>query len=119
MYGESFSRYVFSLNIQRVFLSAVIKSLLPVAFMAMVGLLSLLLTPDKVLTRLSMNVSTLLGAVMFHINLTSSIPPVGYLTLADRVMITTYAGLLAVWVSSFCVAPTIRTRPSRYTAPAG
>jgi len=100
VYRESFSRFVFNLNIQRVFLSAVIKSLLPVGFMILVGLLSLLLTPDKVLARLSMNVSTLLGAVMFHINLTSSIPPVGYLTLADRVMITTYAGLFAVLVSS-------------------
>lgn len=90
VYGEQYSRFVFGLRIQRVTLNAVIKSFLPIACMVLVAFLSLLMAPDKVTTRLSMNISTILGAVMFHVNLTSSIPPVGYLTLADRVMIATY-----------------------------
>jgi hypothetical protein len=33
---------------------------------------------------------------MFHVNLTSSIPPVGYLTFADKFMIITYIVLMAI-----------------------
>jgi len=64
-----------------VILNAVIKSFLPIACMVLVGFLSLLLAPDKVTTRLSLNISTLLGAVMFHVNLTASIPRSGILLL--------------------------------------
>lgn len=103
VYGEAYSRFVFGLRIQRVTLNAVIKSFLPIACMLLVGFLSLLLTPDKVTTRLSLNISTLLGAVMFHVNLTSSIPPVGYLTLADRVMIATYVILALVLLSGVLI----------------
>ncbi len=103
IYGETYSRFVFGLRIQRVILNAVIKSFLPIACMLLVGFLSLLLTPDKVTTRLSLNISTLLGAVMFHVNLTSSIPPVGYLTLADRVMIATYVILALILLSGVLI----------------
>lgn len=103
IYGETYSRFVFGLRIQRVTLNAVIKSFLPIACMLLVGLLSLLLTPDKVTTRLSLEISTLLGAVMFHVNLTSSIPPVGYLTLADRVMIITYIILALILLSGVII----------------
>jgi hypothetical protein len=99
IYGETYSRFVFGLRIQRVVLNAVIKSFLPIACMILVGFLSLLLAPDKVTTRLSLNISTLLGAVMFHVNLTASIPPVGYLTLADRIMIVTYVVLVLILFS--------------------
>jgi hypothetical protein len=99
IYGETYSRFVFGLRIQRVILNAVIKSFLPIACMVLVGFLSLLLAPDKVTTRLSLNISTLLGAVMFHVNLTASIPPVGYLTLADRIMIVTYVVLVVILFS--------------------
>lgn len=103
VYGESFSRFAFGLRIQRVFLNAVIKSFLPIACMVLVGFLSLLLAPDKVTTRLTLNISTLLGAVMFHVNLTNSIPPVGYLTLADRVMIATYVNLFLILLSGVAI----------------
>jgi len=103
IYGETYSRFVFGLRIQRVILNAVIKSFLPIACMILVGFLSLLLTPDKVTTRLSLNISTLLGAVMFHVNLTTSIPPVGYLTLADRVMIVTYIVLVLILLSGVAI----------------
>jgi len=98
-YDETFSRFVFKVNISRVGLTSVLKSFLPVFFMVFVALLSLLLKADKVTTRLTLNISTLLAAVMFHLNLTSSIPPVGYLTFADKFMISTYLILIVVLVS--------------------
>jgi len=36
---------------------------------------------------------------MFHLNSTSSIPPVGYLTFTDKFMITTYVILVTVLFS--------------------
>lgn len=98
-YDETFSRFIFSINIKRVVLASVIKSFLPVFFMVFVGLLSLLLKADKVSMRLSLNISTLLAAVFFHLNLSSQIPPVGYLTFADKFMITTYVILISILFS--------------------
>ena len=98
-YDETYSRYIFSIYINRVPLTSAIKSFLPVFFMVFVALLSLLLKADKVTTRLTLNISTLLAAVMFHVNLTSSIPPVGYLTFADKFMISTYMILISVLFS--------------------
>jgi hypothetical protein len=98
-YNETYSRYSFGIQIGRVGLTSVIKSFLPVFFMVLVALLSLLLAADKVTTRLTLNISTLLAAVMFHLNLTSSIPPTGYLTFADKFMIITYVIMLVVLFS--------------------
>jgi hypothetical protein len=98
-YNETFSRYSFSFEIKRVALTSIIKSFLPVLFMVLIGLLSLFIMADKVTTRLGLNISTLLAAVMFHVNLTSSIPPVGYLTFADKFMLATYIILMVVLAS--------------------
>jgi hypothetical protein len=99
VYDETYSRFIFRINISRVALTSIFKSLLPVFFMVFVSLLTLLLTSDKVTMRLSLNISTLLASVMFHLNLTSSIPPVGYLTFADKFMISTYLILVSVLFS--------------------
>ncbi len=98
-YDEDYSRYVFSLNISRSIVTSLLKSLLPVFFMVFIGMLSLLLAADKVTMRLSLNISTLLAAVMFHLNLTSQIPPVGYMTFADKFMIGTYVILMMILAS--------------------
>lgn|SRR3989338_1185554 len=98
-YNQTFSRYIYSIEIGRVPLTSMLKSFLPVFFMVFVALLSLLLRADKVTTRLTLNISTLLAAVMFHVNLTSTIPPVGYLTFADKFMIATYLILIMVLFS--------------------
>ena len=34
--------------------------------------------------------SSLVASVMFHVSLTNQIPPVGYLTIADKFMMLTY-----------------------------
>ncbi|MDP3063215.1 MAG: hypothetical protein Q8O40_08415 [Chloroflexota bacterium] len=92
--GGTFSRYVFSITIQRATLSAILKALLPALFIVSVGFLGLILGPDKLLPRLTINTGALTAAVLFHLNLTSSIPPVGYLTYADKFMIINYVALL-------------------------
>ena len=100
-YNEDYSRYTFAVNIRRIFLASVMKTFLPVLFIVIVGLLALLIEErDKLWTRIGINTSALLAAVMFHLNVTSSIPPVGYLTFADKFMLITYVVLVLSLLST-------------------
>ncbi|MBS3124020.1 hypothetical protein J4437_05300, partial [Candidatus Woesearchaeota archaeon] len=94
VYGESYSQYVFSLYISRLPLSSFFKTFLPIFFIVLLVLFSFILDPDKITTRLGMNGSSLVAAVMFHVSISNQLPPVGYLTFADKVMILTYFVLL-------------------------
>lgn len=89
-----YSRYKFEVVIERGALSSVLKSIMPALFIVLGGFLSLLLGPDKALHRLGINTGSVIGGIMFHVNLTSQLPPVGYLTLADKFMIVNYIGLV-------------------------
>jgi len=93
IYGTTFSAYQFTLHIQRPVTAALLKSFLPAITIVLAGLLALLLTPDKIIPRLTITTGSLTGAVLFHLNMTSSIPPVGYVTFADRFMIVNYVVL--------------------------
>jgi hypothetical protein len=95
-----FSKYVFSIQIQRSDLAAVLKTILPALIIVIVGLLSLMLSPDKIIPRLTLNTGAFTGAVLFHLNMTSSLPPLGYLTLGDRFMIFNYLALSLTLVST-------------------
>jgi hypothetical protein len=96
----TFSKYVFSIQIQRSDLAAVLKTILPALIIVIVGLLSLMLSPDKIIPRLTLNTGAFTGAVLFHLNMTSSLPPLGYLTLGDRFMIFNYLALSLTLVST-------------------
>ena len=45
---------------------------------------------DEISERLALVSSTLVGAILYHLTLTSSIPPIGYMTFADKFMYTNY-----------------------------
>ncbi len=91
VYDETYSQYVFQLGIGRVILASSLKTFLPVAVFLIVTLVSLLIGVEKADARITMNTAILIAAVMFHLSIQASLPPVGYLTLADKVMIATYA----------------------------
>ena len=98
VYDETYSQYVFNINIARIKLNAFMKTFMPVFFILLVVLFSFVLDPDKITTRLGMAGSSLVASVMFHISISNQIPPVGYLTFADKFMVLTYAILLATFV---------------------
>jgi hypothetical protein len=95
VYDESYSQYVFSVDISRIAISSFMKTFLPVFFILVVVVFSFVLDPDKVITRITVNGSSLIAAVLFHVAIGNQIPPVGYLTFADKFMILTYLILLA------------------------
>ena len=92
-FHAAYSRYTFSTIITRPPLAALFKVMLPATFLVGVGFLALLLGPDRVMQRLTVSTSALLGAVLFHLNRNASIPPIGYLTFADRFMVVNYVAL--------------------------
>lgn len=91
-YGTAFSRYVFSIEIHRSTTAAILKTLLPALTIMVVGLLSLVLSPDKIVPRLTLNTGSLTGAVLFHLNMTSSLPSTAYLTFGTASCCSTMWG---------------------------
>jgi hypothetical protein len=100
IFDETYSRYEFFITIRRGVLEAVLKALLPAIFIVVGGFLGFLLGPDKTLQRLTINTGALTGAILFHVNLTSQVPPVGALTYADKFMIINYVGLVGALLST-------------------
>jgi hypothetical protein len=99
-YDTTFSRYIFRIQIHRSPLAAILKTVLPALIIVIVGLLSLVLSPDKIIPRLTLNTGAFTSAVLFHLNMTSSLPPLSYLTLGDRFMILNYVALTMSLVST-------------------
>ncbi|MEM2975967.1 MAG: hypothetical protein QW821_06080, partial [Candidatus Bathyarchaeia archaeon] len=90
-YGEeTYSRFVFSVTLKRPVVSSFIKSVLPIAVITTISLLAFFISPQNFAQRIGLGVTTLLSATAFHLSLLSGIPPVGYLTLADRMMLSIY-----------------------------
>jgi len=98
VYDEIYSQYLFTIPISRIALNSFMKTFLPVFFILLVVLFSFILDPDKITTRLGMAGSGLVASVMFHISISNQIPPVGYLTFADKFMVLTYAILLSTFI---------------------
>ncbi len=91
-YGdEAYSRFVFSLYLKRPGLSSFVKSVLPILIITTISLLTFFISPQNFGQRIGLAVSTLMSASALHLSLISGLPPIGYLTLADRMMISVYA----------------------------
>lgn len=100
LFQQTYSHYVASVEIRRPLLAALVKGLMPAIIMTLCGLMSLLMGADKFNQRLSLATSSLLGTVIYHLTITSAIPPVAYLTFADRFMIGNYSCLLLTVATS-------------------
>jgi hypothetical protein len=89
--GTSYSRFIFDITLKRPILSSFIKSILPIAVITTISLLAFFVSPQNFSQRIGLGVTTLLSASAFHLSLLSGIPPTGYLTLADRMMLSIYS----------------------------
>jgi hypothetical protein len=88
--GTYYTRYVYSIVIGHPIFSSFMNSLFAAAVIVLVGLLSFIMSHDAAGERLALTSSTLVAAILYHISLNSAIPPVGYLTYADKFMIANY-----------------------------
>lgn len=94
IYDEPFSRYTFSIMIERPALFGWLKALLPATVIMISGLLAYLFSYDSAGNSIAVVTAALAGSVLFNINLTSSLPATGHLTTADLFMIVNYIALV-------------------------
>lgn len=95
IYTSPYSRLIFSVAIYHPWFSSFMKGLFAAVVIIMVGMLSFLMKYDEIGERLALTSSTLVGAILYHLTLTASIPPVGYMTFADKFMLANYVILFA------------------------
>ena len=95
IYDSPYSRLIFSVAIYHPWFSSFMKGLFAAVVIIMVGMLSFLMKYDEIGERLALTSSTLVGAILYHLTLTASIPPVGYMTFADKFMLANYVILFA------------------------
>jgi len=95
IYTSPYSRLVFSVAIYHPWFSSFMKGLFAAVVIIMVGMLSFLMKYDQSGECLTLTSSTLVGAVLYHLTLTAFIPPVGYITFADKFMLANYVILFA------------------------
>ncbi len=110
IYGETYSQYVFTMDISRLPVNSFIKTILPVLFIVIVILSSFVLDTDKINTRLTMAGSSLVASVMFHVSINNQIPPVGYLTFGDKFMILTYIILVVSFLTNIILIELIERK---------
>lgn len=97
VYNETYSQYIFSFTLSRDPRSS-IAIFIPVFFLAFITLIAMLMYGESstvLENRVLLTASTLVAAILFQFSLNNSLPPHGYLTFADKVMIATY-GLMVV-----------------------
>jgi hypothetical protein len=107
VFHQTYSSYRFSIHIARPFLAGFLKGILPALIIICCNFLALFMKIDHVSQRLGVSTSTLIAAEVFHLNLTSSLPPLGYTTYADMFMLINYiflfTVLIEVVVTTYCI----------------
>lgn len=98
VFNRTFSSYKFSMYIERPWLAGILKGILPALIVVSCSFLALFMKIEHSSQRLGIATSTLITAAVFHLNLTASLPPLGYITYADMFMLINYLGLLAVLI---------------------
>lgn len=97
----NYIRYLFSVTVYKPWLSSFFTNIFPVLVIMLVGLLSFLMRAESATERLALTSSTLVALILFHLNLNASIPPLNYLTYADKFMLVNYlAAALSIGISA-------------------
>jgi hypothetical protein len=103
VYGETFSKYVFTIGLEREAVSSLLKIFAPVFFIMMLNFAAHFLDPHLVTNRITLHSSFMVAAVMFHVAVGNQLPPLGYLTVADKFMFAAYAPLVFSIISAIAI----------------
>ena len=107
VFQQTYSSYKFSIHIARPFLAGFLKGILPALIIISCNFLALFMKIDHISQRLGVSTSTLIAAEVFHLNLTASLPPLGYTTYADMFMLINYiflfTVLIEVVITTYCI----------------
>jgi len=107
VFKRTFSSYKFSLYLTRPMLSGLLKGILPALIIVSCAFLALFIKNEHISQRFSIATSSLIAAVVFHLNLTASLPSLGYVTYADMFMLINYLCLFLILVevvfTTYCI----------------
>lgn len=98
VFKRTVSSYKFSLYLTRPILAGMLKGVLPALIIVCCAFLALFMKIEHISQRFSIATSTLIASVVFHLNLTSSLPSLGYVTFADMFMLVNYLCLFVVLI---------------------
>jgi len=103
VYDETYSRYIFSIDLEREALSSLLKIFAPVFFIMMLNFATHFLDPPIITNRITLHSSFLVATVMFHVAVGNQLPPLGYLTVADKFMFAAYIPLTFSIMSAIAI----------------
>jgi len=96
-----YSRYVFSLGLDRFATSAAFKVFVPAFVIVLIALLGMWVPAEEMEVRSNAGAPMLAAAVLFHFSLMQELPATSYLTRADKLMLGVYIslalGMLSTW----------------------
>jgi len=87
---ETYSRFMANFTVERSSVSSFLKSLLPVLLITGLSI-SIFWVPENFTPRIYLTAPLLLALIYFHQNALNTIPPLGYMTLFDKIMIIVYS----------------------------
>jgi len=98
-----YTRYVFTTHISKPSLAGWLKGLLPAIFITLGAIFALFITTKNIGNRVAIITSSLVASVLYHLNFTSRVPSIGYLTFGDLFMIINYIIILislaiTIWI---------------------
>lgn len=96
----NYSRFEFSLNIDRLFIPHMIKFLIPLLVIAGMAYLVFFIHASEFESQCAICVTSLLSAVALHISQSDALPAVGYLVVADKVFILFYIIIFSALVQT-------------------
>jgi hypothetical protein len=95
--------YEFRTNMTRPVLAGFFKTILPALAILVVGSFGLIIGPEERIKRFDLFNAAFLGTVLFQLNVLSSLPPLAYLTYADRFLLINLMSIIlgvgsSVWI---------------------
>lgn len=96
-----YSRYVFSLGLDRFATSAAFKVFVPAFVIVLISLLGMWVPAEEMEVRSNSGAPMLAAAVLFHFSLMQELPATSYLTRADKLMLGVYISLALGMISTW------------------
>lgn len=96
-----YSRYVFTIGLDRFATSAAFKVFVPAFVIVIIALLGMWVPPNEMEVRSNAGAPMLAGAVLFHFALMQELPATSYLTRADKLMLGVYVSLALGMISTW------------------
>jgi hypothetical protein len=118
-----YSRYTFTLGVDRFATSAAFKVFVPAFVIVIISLLGMWVPAEEMEVRSNSGAPMLAGAVLFHFALMQELPATSYLTRADKLMLGVYIslalGMVSTWIMFLVKEENVPTvfRVARVTVP--